>query len=171
MVSNEDHGRRGAVDRLAALVGAVTPLDKTILCVRIKLINHTAPDGFLKKALPTCSGRVLRIKGLIFMYAIIETGGKQYRVREGDALFVEKLPVEPGETVTLDRVLAIVSDGDFKVGAPFVEGAKVLLRAVRQGRGKKIIVFKYKPKKNYRRKKGHRQPFTQVVVEKIETGA
>lgn len=102
------------------------------------------------------------------MYAIIETGGKQYRVQEGDTLFVEKLDVEPGETVTLDRVLAVEKDGQLQVGAPTVPGAGVTLKVVRHGRGKKIIVFKYKAKKNYRRKKGHRQPFTQVTVEKIE---
>lgn len=102
------------------------------------------------------------------MYAIIETGGKQYRVREGDNLYVEKLPAEAGETIEVDRVLALVKDGEVKIGSPLVEGAKVILRVVRHGRGKKIIVFKYKAKKNYRRKKGHRQPFSQVTVEKIE---
>lgn len=102
------------------------------------------------------------------MYAVIETGGRQYRVREKDVFVVEKLPVEAGQTVTIDKVLAL-SDGErIKIGAPFVEGARVMLRAVRQGRGRKVIVFKYKAKKNYRRKKGHRQPFTQVIVEKIE---
>lgn len=102
------------------------------------------------------------------MYAIIATGGKQYRVCEGDTLYVEKLPVEPGGTVECREVLAVEKDGKLIVGTPFVEGAKVILKAVRHVKGKKIIIFKYKPKKNYRRKKGHRQPFTQVVVEKIE---
>lgn len=102
------------------------------------------------------------------MYAIIETGGKQYRVREGDNLYVEKLPAEAGDTIEVDRVLALVKDGEVKIGSPLVEGAKVILRVVRHGRGKKIIVFKYKAKKNYRRKQGHRQPFSQVTVEKIE---
>ena len=102
------------------------------------------------------------------MYAVIETGGRQYRVREKDVLIVEKLPAEAGQTVTIDKVLAL-SDGErIKIGAPFVTGARVMLRAVRHGRGRKVIVFKYKAKKNYRRKKGHRQPFTQVIVEKIE---
>ena len=102
------------------------------------------------------------------MYAVIETGGRQYRVQEKDVLIVEKLPVEAGQTVTIDKVLAL-SDGErIKIGAPFVTGARVMLRAVRHGRGRKVIVFKYKAKKNYRRKKGHRQPFTQVIVEKIE---
>jgi len=102
------------------------------------------------------------------MYAIIETGGKQYRVSEGDTLFVEKLPAETGETYVLDRVLAVEKDGQLKVGTPVVEGARVVCKVEKHGRGKKIIVFKYKPKKNYRRKKGHRQPFTRIVVEKIE---
>lgn len=101
------------------------------------------------------------------MYAIIETGGKQYLVREGDTLYVEKLPAEVGETVTLDRVVAVEKDGELKVGTPLVEGASVVLKVERHGKRRKIIVFKYKPKKNYRRKKGHRQPFTEVVVEKI----
>lgn len=102
------------------------------------------------------------------MYAIIETGGKQYRVSEGDTLFIEKLPVDAGETCTIDRVLAVEKDGRLKVGAPLVEGARVVLKVEKHGKDRKIIVFKYKPKKNYRRKKGHRQPFTRVVVEKIE---
>lgn len=104
------------------------------------------------------------------MYAIIETGGKQYRVREGDTLNVEKLAAEPNETVTVDRVLAVGGgDAGFKVGQPLVKGAKVHLKVLRHGRGKKIIVFKFKRKKGYRRKQGHRQAFTAVKVEKIES--
>ncbi|MFZ5899745.1 MAG: 50S ribosomal protein L21 [Bacillota bacterium] len=102
------------------------------------------------------------------MYAIIETGGKQYRVQEGDQIFVEKLPAEAGETVTFERVLAVGKDDGLMVGRPVVEGAKVTGKVVKQVRGRKIIVFKYKPKKNYRRKKGHRQPYTKVQIEKIE---
>lgn len=103
------------------------------------------------------------------MYAIIETGGKQYRVQEGDTLYIEKLAAEPDEVVTIDRVLAVGGeDGGLKVGQPVVPGAKVSLKVLRHGRGRKIIVFKYKSKKNYRRKKGHRQAFTAVQVEKIE---
>lgn len=105
------------------------------------------------------------------MYAIIETGGKQYRVREGDVLTVEKLPVERGESVAVEKVLAVAEEGGLKAGTPYVKGARVLLKVLGSGRGKKIIVFKYKAKKNYRRKKGHRQPFTRVLVEKIEAGA
>lgn len=102
------------------------------------------------------------------MYAIIETGGKQYRVQEGDILRIEKLEADEGQTVELDKVLAVNKDGQLICGAPLVAGAKAVVKVLEQGRGKKIIVFKYKAKKNYRRKKGHRQPFTRVVVEKIE---
>ena len=102
------------------------------------------------------------------MYAIVETGGKQHLVREGDTLQVEMLPAEVGQAVTLDRVLAVQLEDRLEVGRPFVDGARVTVKVVRHGRGPKIIVFKYKAKKNYRRKKGHRQPFTMVRVEKIE---
>lgn len=102
------------------------------------------------------------------MYAVIETGGKQYKVREGDTLFVELIHQEPGETVEVGKVLAIEKDGQLKIGTPTVEGAKVTLKVLRHGRGQKIIIFKYKAKKNYRRKTGHRQPFSEVTVEKIE---
>lgn len=102
------------------------------------------------------------------MYAIIETGGKQYRVAEGDTLFIEMVDSEPGESFEVDKVLAVKKDGRLRVGSPVVEGARVRLKVKRHGKGKKIIVFKYKPKKNYQRKKGHRQPFTEVEVEKIE---
>lgn len=102
------------------------------------------------------------------MYAIIETGGKQYRVSEGDTLYIEKLPAQADETVEINRVLALVDGENVKIGSPLVEGARVLLKVVRHGKGKKIIVFKFKAKKNYRRKQGHRQAFTQVTVEKIE---
>ncbi|MBO6305136.1 MAG: 50S ribosomal protein L21 [Selenomonadaceae bacterium] len=101
------------------------------------------------------------------MYAIIKTGGKQYKVAEGDVLFVEKLDAEEGASVTFEEVLA-VSDGDtVKFGTPLVEGAKVTAKVEKNGKGKKIRVFKYKAKSNYRRRMGHRQPYTKVVVEKI----
>jgi large subunit ribosomal protein L21 len=102
------------------------------------------------------------------MYAVIETGGKQYRVEKDSVLFIEKLNAQEGETVTFDKVLLVNKDGEVKVGTPVVEGAKVTGKVVKHGKGKKIIVFKYKAKKNYKRKKGHRQPFTQVVIENIE---
>ena len=101
------------------------------------------------------------------MHAIIETGGKQYRVQEGDVLFIEKLAVEADETVTFDKVLAITGDTT-TFGAPYVEGAKVEAKVVRNGKGKKITVFKYRPKKGSASKKGHRQPYTAVQIEKIE---
>ncbi|KMK74708.1 50S ribosomal protein L21 [Alkalihalobacillus pseudalcaliphilus] len=100
------------------------------------------------------------------MYAIIETGGKQIRVEEGQEIFVEKLDVEAGETVSFDKVL-MIGGGDVKVGAPLVEGASVTAKVEKHGRQKKIIVWKMKAKKNYRRKQGHRQPYTKVVIDKI----
>ena len=101
------------------------------------------------------------------MHAIIETGGKQYKVAEGDTLFIEKLPAEAGDAVTFRKVLAVIDGDKLTVGTPVVEGAKVDASVVKNGRGKKIIVFKYKPKKNYRRKQGHRQPYTKVTIGKI----
>ncbi|MGG5462771.1 50S ribosomal protein L21 [Clostridium sp. B9] len=102
------------------------------------------------------------------MYAVLTTGGKQYRVQEGDVLFVEKLNAEVDSTVELTEVLAVAKDGEIKVGAPVVEGAKVVAKVLAQGKAKKVIVFKYKRKKDYRRKNGHRQPYTKIVIEKIE---
>ncbi|TEB12761.1 50S ribosomal protein L21 [Pelotomaculum propionicicum] len=102
------------------------------------------------------------------MYAVIETGGKQYRVQVGDTFKVDKLPAEAGETVEVNKVLA-VSDGEsLRVGTPLLEGVKVILKVLKHGKGKKIVIFKFKAKKNYRRKQGHRQPFTQVTVDAIE---
>ncbi|HEY9571368.1 MAG TPA: 50S ribosomal protein L21 [Metalysinibacillus jejuensis] len=100
------------------------------------------------------------------MYAIIETGGKQIKVEAGQEIYVEKLGVEADEVVTFDKVL-FVGGENVKVGAPFVEGATVTAKAVKEGRAKKITVFKMKAKKNYRRKQGHRQPYTKLVVEAI----
>jgi large subunit ribosomal protein L21 len=101
------------------------------------------------------------------MYAIVQTGGKQYRVQEGDILYIEKLNAEEGTDVNFDQVLLVEKDGQVTVGSPFVAGATVTATVVQHGKGKKIIVFKYKPKKNYRRKQGHRQPFTKVQITKI----
>ena len=100
------------------------------------------------------------------MYAIIATGGKQYKVSEGDIINVEKLGVEAGETVTFDQVLA-VSDNEMKVGSPFVDGASVTASVAENGRGKKVIVYKYKRKTGYHKKNGHRQAYTKVKIEKI----
>jgi len=101
------------------------------------------------------------------MYAVIQSGGKQYRAQEKDVLRLEKLPVAVGDSVQIDRVL-LVSDGSgLRVGRPFVEGVTVTARVLQQGRGKKIHGFTYKPKKNQHRRYGHRQSFTEVVIEKI----
>lgn len=102
------------------------------------------------------------------MYAIIETGGKQYRVSEGDVLVIEKLDAGEGEAVEFNRVLTVVNDGQVTIGKPVVDGAKVTGKVMAHGKAKKILVFKYKAKSNYRRRQGHRQPFTKVVIEKIE---
>lgn len=102
------------------------------------------------------------------MYAVIQTGGKQYKVSEGDIIFVEKLGVEEGTTYTFDQVLAVSGADGFKVGAPVVDGAAVSGKVLRNGKGKKIYVMTYKPKKNEKRKLGHRQPYTKVEITKIE---
>lgn len=102
------------------------------------------------------------------MYAIIQTGGKQYRVSEGDVLSIEKLTAAEGEEVIFDQVLTVVADGDVKIGKPVIEGAKVTAKVVEHGKGKKILVFKYKAKSNYRKRQGHRQPYTKVEISKIE---
>jgi large subunit ribosomal protein L21 len=102
------------------------------------------------------------------MYAIVNTGGKQYRVEPGDSVRVEYLPGDQGDLIELDDVRLLSDDyGDVTVGAPRVEGAKVTAEVVRQGRGKKVIVFKYKAKTRYRRKNGHRQNFTELRVTDI----
>ncbi|WP_458862236.1 50S ribosomal protein L21 [Acidaminobacterium chupaoyuni] len=102
------------------------------------------------------------------MYAIIVAGGKQYKVAEGDTIYVEKMDIADGESVKFDNVLVVEKDGNVTVGAPTVEGASVSGKVVKTGKAKKIMVFKYKSKKNYRRRQGHRQPFTKVTIEKIE---
>ena len=101
------------------------------------------------------------------MKAIIVTGGKQYTVSEGDILFIEKLNAEEESTVKFDEVLAILDGENSKIGAPVVEGAAVEAKVVKNGKGKKITVFKYKPKKNEKKKMGHRQPYTKVEITKI----
>ncbi len=101
------------------------------------------------------------------MYAIIATGGKQYKVEEGDVIRVEKLGVEAGSEVTFDQVLLVAGD-DVKVGDPTVEGASVKATVVAEGKAKKVIVYRYKRKTGYHKKNGHRQPYTQVKIDKIE---
>lgn len=102
------------------------------------------------------------------MYAIIETGGKQYKVKAGDVIYVEKLAANEGDTVTFDRVLAVRDDKGLVAGTPTVPGAKVTGKVEKHVKGEKIVIFKYKPKKNERRKQGHRQPYTKVTIERIE---
>jgi large subunit ribosomal protein L21 len=101
------------------------------------------------------------------LYAIFETGGKQYKVEEGDIVFLERLGGAEGDEVTFDKVLAFYSEGQIDFGTPYLRGASVVAKVLRHGKDKKIVVFKYKAKKGYRRKKGHRQPNTKVQVERI----
>ncbi len=101
------------------------------------------------------------------MYAIIETGGKQYKVQNGDTLFIEKLNAAEETSVTFDKVIALHDDAELKVGAPYVEGATVTAQVLKNGKGKKLTVFTYKPKKGCARKLGHRQPYTKVQIEAI----
>ena len=105
------------------------------------------------------------------MYAIIESCGKQYKVAEGDVVFFEKLDVEEGKKVTFDNVVLVSDDKKVEVGAPYVKGVKVEGKVVSHGKGEKILVYKYKAKKNYRRTQGHRQPYTKVEITKIKTAA
>ena len=102
------------------------------------------------------------------MFAVIETGGKQYRVNEGDVIFVEKLDVNEGDTIVFDRVLALSIGQSFEVGAPIIEGAKVTAKVLKNGKAKKIYVMKYKAKKNEKKKLGHRQPYTKVEIVSVE---
>ena len=103
------------------------------------------------------------------MYAIIESCGKQYKVAEGDVVFFEKLDAEEGKKVTFDNVILVSNEGKIQIGNPYVKGVKVEGKVISHGKGKKIIVFKMKPKKNYRRKQGHRQPYTKVEITSIKT--
>ena len=105
------------------------------------------------------------------MYAIIESCGKQYKVAQGDVVFFEKLDAEEGKKVSFDKVILVSEDGKVQVGNPYVKGVKVEGKVVSHGKAKKIIVFKMKPKKNYRRKQGHRQPYTKVEITGIKTAA
>ena len=100
-------------------------------------------------------------------HAIFETGGKQYRVAEGDTIFIEKLESEAGASVTFDRVLSLSDEGDAKFGTPFIDGATVTASVVKNGKAKKIRVYKMKPKKGYRRTQGHRQPYTKITIDSI----
>ncbi len=101
------------------------------------------------------------------MYAIIETGGKQYRVEQGDVLFIEKLNANTDDVVTFDKVIVVNNEGKTKIGAPYVKGATVTAKVLKNGKAKKITVFTYKPKKDSKRKLGHRQPYTKVQIDAI----
>lgn len=103
-------------------------------------------------------------------YAVIQTGGKQYRVKSGDRILVERLPAEAGSEITIDQVLLVGGDGETKVGAPLVAGAHVAARVEDHPRGEKIVVFRYKPKKRYRRRTGHRQALTRLTITDIVAG-
>ena len=102
------------------------------------------------------------------MYAIIETGGKQYRVQAGDVVFIEKIEAEAESALTFDKVVLVSDENGTKVGAPYVEGAAVEATLLKNGKGKKITVFTYMPKKSEKRKMGHRQPYTQVRIDAIK---
>ena len=101
------------------------------------------------------------------MHAIIVTGGKQYKVAEGDVLFIEKLDAQADQAVTFDKVLAVIDGDNATIGTPVVEGAKVDAKVLKNGKGKKIMIFKYNSKKGYRKRQGHRQPYTKVEISKI----
>lgn len=114
----------------------------------------------------------VRIKGGKKMYAIVEISGKQYKVQEGDIVFVDRLEnVEEGNKITFDKVLMISDDKKVTIGQDTVKGAKVEASVIGHGKSKKIIVYKFKPKKNYRRTQGHRQPYTKIQIEKISTAS
>jgi len=104
-------------------------------------------------------------------YAVFETGGKQYRVKEGDEIYIEKLDAEENAKIKFDKVLAVLSETDSKIGSPLVKGATVTAKVIKSGKAKKIIVYKMKRRKGYHRKQGHRQPYTKVVIEKIAVRA
>ena len=127
----------------------------------------SAPHDEALNAKRAVVGEFIRME-VFRLYAIIKTGGKQYKVAEGSEIIVEKLDVEEGSSVTFEEVLAIGEGEEIKFGRPLIEGAKVTGSVVKNGKGPKIRIFKYKHKTNYRRRQGHRQPFTKVKIEKIE---
>ena len=139
-------------------------MTSNITCGRI-LTPHNADGLKRSKILPGLASSGER--EVLFVFAIILTGGKQYKVNEGDVIFVEKLGAEEGAEVVFDQVLAVSNDNGFTAGAPYVSGASVTAKVVRNGKAKKIYVMKYKAKKNEKKKIGHRQPYTKVQIEKI----
>ncbi len=133
----------------------------------MRCMSENARVGSGKRAEGALSAPPEPAEGGSRLYAIIETGGKQYRVSPGDVIRVEKLDAPEGARVSLAQVLAVGGEGRLQVGTPFLPGARVVALVRGHGKGRKIIVFKYKPKKNYRRKRGHRQLFTELLIEEI----
>ncbi len=129
--------------------------------------EHGEPRGpGIKSDCRLSSARLFR-GGVQGMYAIIETGGKQYRVQEGDTLFIEKLNETEGGKINFEKILAFSKEGEVSFGKPYIEGVSVDATVLEQGKGPKVIVYKYKAKKDYRRKQGHRQPYTKVKIDAI----
>ncbi len=124
--------------------------------------------GFKSQIIAPYHSEIREKAGALLMYAVIETGGKQYRVSEGDVIFIEKLEVEENTSVDFDKVVALTKDDGIVVGTPFVDGAVVKATVVKNGKSKKITVFTYKPKKSSSRKMGHRQAYTQVRIDSIK---
>lgn len=138
------------------------------MTAKIFSVILSAPLDEALNAQRAAVGEFIRVE-VLSLYAIIKTGGKQYKVAEGSEIIIEKLDVEEGSEVTFEEVLAVGEGEEIKFGRPLVEGAKVTGSVVKNGKGPKIRIFKYKHKTNYRRRQGHRQPFTKVKIEKIES--
>ena len=130
--------------------------------------NLPHKNGSFKRAQNAAIIARLNEREVLFVFAVIETGGKQYKVIEQDIIFVEKLDVNEGDDIVFENVVALSDDNGFKVGTPNVEGVKVTAKVLKNGKGKKIYVLKYKSKKNEKKKMGHRQPYTKVQIVKIE---
>lgn len=133
------------------------------------ILEYVQPRGEVleNRGKPRLPYPASKLRGGVQMYAIIETGGKQYKVAEGDIITVEKLGVEAGQDYTFDKVLVLAKDGDVKIGAPYVDGAAVQASVIGDGREKKVVVYKYKPKKGFHKKRGHRQPFTKLQIKAL----
>jgi large subunit ribosomal protein L21 len=145
-----------------------------IRCLAEKPCNRAERLQFLFKKRKPQSGEYLKPKGRIRrckMYAIIATGGRQYKVQEGDVITVEKLAVEPGTAYKFEEVLAIGEGEGLSVGTPFVDGAEVVATVIGNGKEKKVIIYKYKAKKGFHKKKGHRQPFTKLKIETVKAAS
>lgn len=129
--------------------------------------------SFQTTSMFTCTGEIVPYYGIqesevLFVFAIIETGGKQYKVNQGDTLFIEKIDAEADSTIKFDKVLALSKEEGFVAGTPYIDGVAVEAKVIKQGKGKKLYVFRYKPKKNQKKKMGHRQLYTKVEITKIE---